>query len=68
MDQVRGKGDMIFDIDCGERGSEAGAGGGGRAATIASSSSLSIIIQGRDNGEERVMSGEERLGRGTVPS
>ena len=24
MDQVRGKGDMIFDIDCGERGSEAG--------------------------------------------
>jgi hypothetical protein len=34
-----------------------------------SSSSLSIIIgHVRDNGEERVTSGEEGLGRGTVPS
>ena len=63
--KFEGKGDMSFDIDCGERGSE----DGGRrwrkssdnSCGQSSSSSLSIIIaHGRNNGEERVTSGEER--------
>ena len=69
--KFEGKGDMSFDIDCGERGSEAGGRRWRKSSDnicSQSRSSLSIIIHGRDNGEERVTSGEEGLGKGMFPS